>query len=138
MSTDSVKVRQEAARGLEDPAVLDAMVVDEAGGRLVLVMVERRPWTGGELQLWQLQEKLNAYVSFALDGEMEEIHPELRGKPVCIQLRCEHDPTPEVMGLVERVREQLKFMEIDFEVWHTGEDAEPRGCCGNGGCSSCE
>lgn len=137
MSKDAIKSKQEAARGLEFPAVLDAMVVDQATNRVILVMVERRPWTGGELQLWQLQEKLNAYVSFALDGEMQESHPELRGKPICIQLRSDCDPSPEVMGLVKRVREQLKFMEIDFEVWHTTEDVETAGCCGNGSCS-CE
>jgi hypothetical protein len=133
MSNSSQDSSARPASGLEAPGVLDALVVDEKAGRVVLVMVERRPWASGELQLWQLQEKLNAYVSFALDGEMEEMHPEISGKPICIQLRSDHDPSPEVLGLATRVREQLKLMEIDFEVWHTGEE-NPGGGCGSGNC----
>lgn len=138
MSTDATK-EDENAHGMEYPGILDGLVWDEREDKVILVMIEQRPWTGGELQLWQMQEKLNAYVSFALDGEMEQLHPELVGKSLCIQLRSRHDPSPEVLGLADRVREQLKFMEIEFEVWHTGEDHEGRdggGCCG-GGCA-CE
>ncbi len=43
-------------------------------------MFESRPWDDSDLQLFQLQEKFNAYVSFLLDGEMAEAHPELAGK----------------------------------------------------------
>lgn len=138
MLGNSTRTNREAARGLEFPGVLDAMIVDQGADKVILVMVENRPWVGGELQLWQLQEKLNAYASFVLDGEMGDIHPELKRKPVCIQLRSKHEPTPEVLSLADKIRQQLKFMEIEFEVWHTGEGSESTGCCGNGSCASCE
>jgi hypothetical protein len=115
------------------------MVVEETTGRVLLVMFERRPWTGGELQLWQLQEKLNAYASFALDGEMQESHPQLAGHPVCIQLRSRHEPSDKALGLIEQARQQLRLMEIELEVWHIGEEREDAPgtatcACGNGSC----
>ena len=109
------------ARGLEVPGNLDAMIVDENVGNVILAMFERRPWTGGDLQLWQLQEKLNAYASFALDGEFREAHPELAEYPICIQLRTLHPPSAQALGLIELARQQLRFVEIELEVWNIAD-----------------
>jgi hypothetical protein len=105
--------------------VLDAMVVDEKTQRLVLVMFERRPWNLGERQLWELQEKFNAYVSFVVDGELAESHPELTGRPVCLQLRSVHEPSDRALHLIDQIRQQLRFLEISVEVWHIGDEEEP-------------
>ena len=50
-----------APKGVAHPGVLDAFAYDARRETLVLAMYETRPWTGGEPQLLQLQEKLNAY-----------------------------------------------------------------------------
>lgn len=129
------------ASGLENPGTLDAFAHDTRTDRVVLAMFETREWTGGELQGFQLQEKLNAYVSFVLDGEMAEQFPQLSGKRVCIQLRTVHEPDERTLGFLAQVREQLAFQEIDFETVLIGEGEAPAagdGCgCGNpGGCCS--
>jgi len=95
-----------------------------------MAMYETRPWNGGDLQLVQLQEKLNAYLSFALDGELAETFPQLAGKPVEIQLRTTSEPGPQVWDLIRRVREQLAFQDIAFEVIALEE--ETGGGCGCG------
>ncbi len=114
------------AKGLEVAGVLDAMLFEESSNRVVLAMFERRQWNGEE-QLWQLQEKLNAYASFALDGEMQENHPELSGRPVCIQLRTVHSPSDRALSLLEQARRQLALQEIGLEIWKIGEtpDSSP-------------
>jgi hypothetical protein len=129
--------RQQAMSGIGNPGVLDAFAHDTRSGKLVMAMYERRPWDGGEAQLVQLQEKLNAYLSFALDGEMEESFPELAGKPLEIQLRTEHEPGPDVWAFVGRIREQLSFQDIAFEVVAACGDEchdDGGGCCGGDGC----
>lgn len=108
------------ARGLEHAGVIDAMMHDARSGEVWLVMVERRPWSGGERQLFQLQEKLNAYVSFALDGEMAETDPALAGKPLRLILDTTHPPSAEAVELLEAVRTQLAFQAIELEVRITG------------------
>lgn len=129
------------AAGLASPGVLDALVHDRTRNCVVLAMFERRPWDLGEEQLWQLQEKLNAYASFLLDGEMTEMYPHLADLPVCIQLRTAHPPSQEALSLWDRARQQLSLQEIALEIWDIGEedalDTPPPSHCGTGcGCNS--
>ena len=71
---------------------------------------------GSEEQLLALQERFNAYVSFLLDGEMAEAHPELAGKPARIELRCAHMPDTRALELLGLIHDQLAFQEIELEV----------------------
>lgn len=129
--------------GIENPGVLDAFAHDTRTDRLVLAMYERRSWGGDPQQLHQLQEKLNAYLSFLLDGEMAEAFPQLVGKAVDLQLRTVHEPDEQASDLIRRIREQLEFQGITFEVVQVAEEeiSVPEsdgdgGCCGGGcGCS---
>ncbi len=79
-------------------------------------MIETRPWDGSEFQLFQLQEKLNAYMSFALDGEMAESYPALVNKPVRIRLDCAEPPDEGADRLLRMVRDQIAFQNIALEV----------------------
>ncbi|MGA7215986.1 MAG: DUF6572 domain-containing protein [Terrimicrobiaceae bacterium] len=117
--------------GLEHPGVLDAFAHDSRADRLVLAMYEDRPWLGEDIQLFQFQEKLNAYVSFVLDGELNEAYPELAGKGVEIQLRTVHEPDAKAFDLIRRVREQLDLQRITFEVIRIDEE---KSGCGDPGC----
>lgn len=125
--------------GIERTGMLDAFAHDTRDDVLVLAMFETRPWEFGERQLWQLQEKLNAYVSFILDGEMKEAFPHLSGKPVRIELRTVHEPPERAMGFLGRARDQLALQEIGLEVVLIAGVAEgccggaSEGCCGGGG-----
>jgi hypothetical protein len=115
-------------RGIEHPGVIDLLTHDAASGRVELVMFEPRPWRGGEAQLFQLQEKLNAYLSFALDGEMAEAYPHLADVPLCVVLRCFEAPPPEAVGFLAQVREQIALQGIDLEVRYAREGGCGEGC----------
>ena len=127
--------RPPAGSGIERTGMLDAFAHDTREDVLVLAMFETRPWEFGEQQLCQLQEKLNAYVSFILDGEMKENFPHLLGKPVRIELRTAYEPPQRAMDFLGRAREQLGLQGIQLEAVLIGE--EQAGCCGGsseGGC----
>ena len=62
-------------------------------------MFESRPWEIRICSFFRLQEKFNAYVSFLLDGEMSDAHPELVGKNARIELRCAEMPTGRALDL---------------------------------------
>ena len=102
--------------GVEQPGVIDFFAHDSKGDDVLLVMFERRPWDNSDLQLFQLQEKFNAYVSFLLDGEMAEAHPELAGKSVRIELRCAEMPEGRALDLLNAIHDQLALQEIRVEV----------------------
>ena len=73
-------------------------------------------WAGSDEQLLALQERFNAYVSFLLDGQMAEAHPELADKPARIELRCAHIPDTRALELLGLIHDQLAFQEIKLEV----------------------
>lgn len=79
-------------------------------------MNEPNEWKGSDEQLLALQERFNAYVSFLLDGELAEAHPELAGKPARIELRCGHIPDQSAIDLLGLIHDQLAFQEIKLEV----------------------
>ncbi len=96
--------------------VIDVVAQDAKTGEVVLVMDEPNEWDGSDGQLLSLQERFNAYVSFQLDGEMAEAHPELAGKPARIEVRCTHMPDSRALELLGLIHDQLAFQDIKLEV----------------------
>jgi hypothetical protein len=99
---------------LEHTNVIDLLAHDPETDQVALVIVEKRPWDGSDLQLFQFQEKLNTYLSFALDGEMAEAYPQFAQKRIRLQLECLENPDARLMKFIEVVREQISFQGIDF------------------------
>jgi hypothetical protein len=97
-------------------SIIDVIAEDKNTGEVVLVMNEPNEWIGSDEQLLALQERFNAYVSFLLDGEMAETHPELASKPARIELRCAHLPETRTLELLGLVHDHLAFQEIKLEV----------------------
>ena len=96
--------------------VIDVVAHDAKTGDVVLLMNEPTEWDGSDEQLLSLQERFNVYVSFLLDGEMAEAHPELAGKPTRIELRCAHMPDTRALELLGLIHDQLAFQDIKMEV----------------------
>lgn len=78
-------------RGQEE-SLFDAervdLVAESADGVVELVIVQDRSWTGSEAQVSSLMSKVQAYVSFALDGELAEQFPEVAGRPWRVVVHC--------------------------------------------------
>jgi hypothetical protein len=108
-------------------AIVDVIAEDKRTGEVVLVMNEPNEWDGSDEQLLALQERFNAYVSFLLDGEMAETHPELAGKPARIELRCAHMPDARALELLGLIHDQLAFQAIKLEVVVTDGPSSSRG-----------
>jgi hypothetical protein len=100
----------------ENVGVIDVFAHDPKTDEIVLIMNEPRPWDGSDERLRQLQEKFNAYVSFLLDGELAEAHPDLAGKSARIELRCAHMPDARAVELLGMIHDQLAFQNIKMEV----------------------
>ena len=89
---------------------------DAKTAEVVLVMNEPDAWDGSDARLLGLQERFNAYVSFLLDGEMAETHPDLAGKLARIEVCCAHMPDARALELLGMIHDQLAFQEIKMEV----------------------
>ena len=109
-------IKAQTSKIKDRTGVIDVIAHDSKKGEVVLVMNEPNKWEGSDEQLLALQERFNAYVSFLLDGELAEAHPELAGKPARIELRCGHIPDQSAIELLGLIHDQLAFQEIRLEV----------------------
>jgi hypothetical protein len=78
--------------------------------------VERGEWLLPRA-MWLLQEKLNAYASFVLDGKMRELYAYAQPKDVRIVVRSRGQPPRDAFELVRLVGEALEKegVKLDFE-----------------------
>jgi hypothetical protein len=97
-------------------SIIDIVGYDPKTDEVVLVMKDAGEWDGLDDRLHELQERFNACVSFLLDGELVEAHPDLAGKPARIELRCEQMPDARALELLGMIHDQLAFQEIKMEV----------------------
>ena len=83
--------------------------------RLILD-IERGEWLLPRA-VWLLQEKLNAYASFVLDGRMRELYPYMQPRDVRIIVHSRGQAPRPALDLIELVREALgkEGVKLDFE-----------------------
>ncbi len=109
-----------ATVGVDNSQIVD-LVATAPDGSLLLVMVEHRPWDGSDERLQQLQDKVNAYLAFALDGELEREFPGHTAAGLSLLLRCIEPPDAMVRGLVTPLRKALEPLGLHFVVQVEGE-----------------
>jgi hypothetical protein len=124
----SSETNPSTVRGVEHAHIIDIVAHDSLTDEVALIMLEPRAWDGSELRLFQLQEKINAYLSFALDGEFAEAYPALAGKPRRLQLDCATAPDSSVLQFLGIVRDQIAFQGIRLEVRVMGDGGCGTGC----------
>lgn len=110
---------------LEDPGSVDVVAHDPEKDEVLLVMIEYRPWGETAGLLHQLQGKMDTYLSYALDGQLGSDYPELRGKPVHIQVRTVHPPgRPAIDFMREVSARHLQPAGIRFSWKQVGQKPE--------------
>src|SRR6266513_6205662 len=111
-----MNAEDQIAKMKDRTGMIDMIAHDSKTGEAVLVMDEPNEWDGSHEQLLGLQERFNASVSFLLDGEIAEAHPELAGKATRIELRCADMPDARALELLGLIHDQLAFQDIKLEV----------------------
>lgn len=105
---------------LEDPTAVD-LVVANRDGTVVLSMFEERPWDGSDERVRQLEEKVNAYLAFVLDGHMQRDHPDIEPKQITIRLDYLNRMDGRTRSLLPSIEATLKEYGIDFAIHHLRE-----------------
>jgi hypothetical protein len=102
--------------GVENPRMVDLITVDAAAREVVLVMIERRPWGADPRQFAQIEEKINRYLGYVLDGFLVQHHPEYQGLGTRLRLDCVQEPAGESLRFVEAARHAIRAHGLDLAV----------------------
>jgi len=109
-------VAQFGEPGVQNPMVIDLITADPVGDEVVLVMIERRGWGASSQQFKQIEEKVNRYMGYALDGFLVEHYPHHEGKPVRIRLDCAEEPHGTAIKFVEAMGHAIEAHGLLFAV----------------------
>lgn len=100
--------------GVENPAVIDFVGYNPQTGAVTLAMIEERDWDGSEERLLQLQEKVNNYLSFVLDGQFARTYSDYQNKQLVFQLNCTFPPDAGTLAFLDQVKNALAQYQIDW------------------------
>ena len=89
-----------------DPNKID-LITQKADGTVVLIIVGGDSCDGSKQHLSILQSKVNTYLAFALEGELEKRLPEARGMKFELQLDCSSPLDSATIAFVEEINRAL-------------------------------
>jgi hypothetical protein len=88
-------------------SVIDVVAHDPRSDAALLAMTETRSWSeGAEKLLFDIQEKLNTYISYVAEGQLTRDYPRLEGKKVEFRLICAERPPEEVITTLRAWKEE--------------------------------
>jgi hypothetical protein len=102
--------------GVQNPMTMDLITSDPATGKVVLAMFERRSWGASPLQFKQIEEKINRYLGYVLDGFLAEQYPKYVGRRVQIRLDCSEAPHGGAVTFVEAAKQAIENHGLEFVV----------------------
>lgn len=94
--------------------MIDVIAHNPETGEVTLGILESRSWDGSLGQLRQLQDKVNRYLDFALDGEMHRKLPETVGQPVHVRLFYVNEPHHTALDFLDSLRTELSKFNVRF------------------------
>jgi hypothetical protein len=102
--------------GVENAKMVDLITLDPATDKVVLVMIERRAWGASPQQFGQIEEKINRYLGYVLDGFLAEHYPQYEGRRVTIRLDCVEDPHGDAVAFVQAASHAIAEHGLEFAV----------------------
>jgi hypothetical protein len=99
--TQDQMVAEFGAPGVENSKIVDKISLDPVLDKVVLTMIERRAWGASDRQFEQIEEKINRYMGYALDGFLAQHYPQYEGKRVQLRLECAEAPHGDAVLFVQ-------------------------------------
>lgn len=115
MSNSEPDVVPPEKHGIEYPDAVDVITHDPKTDEWILYVIETDAWDTPE-RIPQLQEKLNNYLKFALDGELHRKYPLAVGKHVRIRLDFHQPPDDMTLRFIDLARDQIGEEGIDLDL----------------------
>jgi hypothetical protein len=100
------------ATGQNFPQVLD--LVTERDGICYLYLVQENELDGDELLA--LQERLNSYLGFIVDGQLQRNYPALANHQKVVRINLQHTPAEFAGEFFERVKSAFAAHGVTLEV----------------------
>lgn len=92
------------------------LVSKKKTGDYVLIIVADEAWEDGDEFRYKLQEKLNNYCSYFLDGQMKKEYPDLKQKRITVSISSPTSIPPHTLVFIKKAARAFKMTGLDIEV----------------------
>ncbi|WP_017327096.1 DUF6572 domain-containing protein [Synechococcus sp. PCC 7336] len=96
--------------------MIDMAAYNPEKHEVILSIIEVRPWDGSVNQLLELQDKINSYMEFIVDGHLQKMYSNVRIDNVTIQIDCSHEPDAKTSEFLEAIRLQLSPYNVNIDL----------------------
>ena len=93
--------------GIDDPGSIDEVRVPRRGAVELLVHHDGH-WDGSDRRQVLLQEKVNRYLEYVVDGDLAGAHPEARGRRWMVVVETAADPDARTQRYLEAADRELR------------------------------
>jgi hypothetical protein len=86
------------------------LITKSADGSYNLIMVVEGPWSLNAIEnrLKRLQERLYDYIEIAIEGHLEKLYPDSKGKKVTIRVDCYNPPSNRIKVFIDKFIKEVK------------------------------
>lgn len=95
---------------------IDVVAYNPVSQKAILVIIETQPWNGNEQRIFDLQDKINAYMEFIVDGHLKRKYPNIKNDHVSIQIDCCFEPDQKTIDFLKVVKIQIESYKVNFSV----------------------
>ena len=97
----------ESDDGIDAPESIDEVRVPRRGP-VELVIQHHGGWDGSDRRQILLQEKVNRYLEYVVDGELARDRPEARRRRWVVVVECATAPDPRTAAFLDRADAELR------------------------------
>ena len=107
----------ESSSPLFDATKVDLVALSPDETTVELVIVADGDWSGSDEQIRSLQEKIQTYVAFAVDGQLAATYPDVADLPWSIIVQCSADtPDARTADVLDQTIERVRAYRGDLRV----------------------
>jgi hypothetical protein len=110
-----VRPSSEKFMAIDQTNVVDFVLPDDRDGNTSLLISDYLPWDADELDHWYfLQEKVNSYLPYILDGQLEKDFPTSKGRKAKIVISAKYPLNAASRDFVEKLAGHTKKFKVDL------------------------
>jgi hypothetical protein len=100
---------------IEKTDIIDFVSIGKKTGVVNLTLVDPLDWSDEGCHLVLLQDKINTYLQFIENGEVEQSYPAAIGRKRSINIVAQHEPTKEGFKFLSLVRNAIEEAGYGFK-----------------------
>jgi hypothetical protein len=97
---------------IENTETVDGVGIAKDSGEVVLRISDHMEWKNEKLHFELIEKKVGTYLKFVRSGQLLEIIPDAKDRPIRIDIICQYQPTDLASQFLAAAKKQLTSLGI--------------------------